>query len=198
VRIIGLTGGIGSGKSTVSAILRELGAAVVDADEAARAVVEPGQPALEEIRQEFGDEVIDPGGRLDRQAVAGRVFGDEGTLQRLNAIIHPRVREWMAARTSEAVEQGAEIVVMDTPLLYEGGLDGGTSETIVVWVPEEVQVQRAVGRGMEEADVRARIRSQISLDDKRGRATHVIDNSGSPEATRQQTLRLWRQLSGKD
>lgn len=198
MRIIGLTGGIGSGKSTVSAILRELGAAVVDADEAARAVVEPGQPALDEIRQEFGDEVIGPGGRLDRKTVAQRVFDDQDARQRLNAIIHPRVREWMAARITEAVEQGAEIVVMDTPLLYEACLDGGTSETIVVWVPAEVQVQRAVGRGMEEADVRARIRSQMSLDDKRDWATHVIDNSGSREATRQQTLRLWRQLLGKD
>ncbi|MEA2683840.1 MAG: dephospho-CoA kinase [Chloroflexota bacterium] len=197
MRIIGLTGGIGSGKSTVSAILRELGAAVVDADEAARAVVEPGQPALEEIRQEFGEEMIGPGDRLDRRAMARRVFDDEGARRRLNAITHPRVREWMAARIQEEVEAGAEIVVMDTPLLYEAGLDGGTAETVVVWVPEEVQVERAVGRGMEEADVRARIRAQMSLDDKRGRATHVIDNSGSRDSTREQTERLWRELSGK-
>jgi dephospho-CoA kinase len=197
VRIIGLTGGIGSGKSTVTAILRELGAAVVDADEAAHAVVEPGQPALEEIRTEFGDDMIGPGGRLDRRAMAQRVFDDDGARQRLNAITHPRVREWMAARIQEAADAGADIVVMDTPLLYEAGLDGGTSETVVVWVPEEVQVERAVGRGMDEADVRARIRAQMSLDDKRGWATHVIDNSGSPGSTREQTERLWRELSGK-
>jgi dephospho-CoA kinase len=195
MRIIGLTGGIGSGKSTVSGILRELGATVVDADEAARAVVEPGEPALDEIRQEFGDEVIGPGGGLDREAVAERVFGDEAARRRLNAITHPRVGEWMAARIAEAAARGIEMVIMDTPLLYEAGLDGGAAETVVVWVPMEVQVQRAVQRGMEEADVRARIRAQMPLDEKRGRADHVIDNSGDVEATRALVETLWRQLS---
>jgi dephospho-CoA kinase len=197
VRIIGLTGGIGSGKTTVSGMLRELGATVVDADEAARAVVEPGQPGLEEIRQEFGDRVIGPGGRLDRQAVAQRVFDDEAARRRLNAITHPRVREWMGARVTEAMARGDQVVVMDTPLLFEAGLDGGTTETVVVWVPEEVQVERAVGRGMEEADVRARIRAQMSLDDKRGWATHVIDNTGDLESTRGQVEDLWRRLQGE-
>jgi dephospho-CoA kinase len=196
VRIIGLTGGIGSGKSTVSGILRELGATIVDADEAARAVVEPGQPALEEIRRELGDQVIGPGGRLDRKAVARLVFDDEAARQRLNAITHPRVREWMGARIAEAAARGDEIVVMDTPLLFEAGLDGGTTETVVVWVAEEVQVERAVGRGMEDADVRARIRAQMSLDDKRRWATHVIDNTGDLESTRAQVEDLWRHLRG--
>lgn len=177
-------------------MLSELGATVVDADEAARAVVEPGQPALEEIRQEFGDGVIGPGGRLDRKAVAQRVFDDEAARQRLNAITHPRVREWMGARIAEASERGDEVVVMDTPLLFEAGLDGGTSETVVVWVPERVQVERAVGRGMDEADVRARIRAQMSLDDKRRWATHVVDNSGDVAATRAQVEDLWRHLGG--
>ncbi|MFN2466213.1 MAG: dephospho-CoA kinase [Candidatus Dormibacteria bacterium] len=196
MRIIGLTGGIGSGKSTVSAMLRELGATIVDADEAAHQVVEPGQPALEEIRAEFGDGVIGPDGRLDRRAVARRVFDDDAARERLNAITHPRVREWMGARIGEAAERGDEIVVMDTPLLYEAGLDGGVAETIVVWVPVEVQVERAVGRGMEESDVRARIAAQMPLDDKRASATHVIDNSGDVEATRKQVDNLWRQLNG--
>ena len=196
MRIIGLTGGIGSGKSTVSAMLRELGATVVDADEAARAVVEPGQPALAEIRAEFGEEVIEPGDQLDRKALADRVFDDEAARLKLNAITHPRVREWMGARVAEAAAAGAEVAFMDTPLLYETGLDAGVAETVVVWVPVEQQVQRAVARGMDEADVRARIRAQMALDEKRARADHVVDNSGSLEATRQQVEALWVALSG--
>jgi len=196
MRIIGLTGGIGSGKSTVSGMLRALGAIVVDADEAARAVVAPGQPALAEIRAEFGEAVIGPGGDLDRKALAQRVFDDEPARLKLNAITHPRVREWMGARMSEAETSGAAIVFMDTPLLYETGLDAGVAETVVVWVPMEQQVQRAVARGMDEEDVRARIRAQMPLDEKRARADHVVDNSGSLEATRQQVEALWVALSG--
>ena len=196
MRIIGLTGGIGSGKSTVSGMLRELGAAVVDADEAARAVVEPGQPALAEIRAEFGDEVIGPGDQLDRKALAARVFNDEPARLKLNAITHPKVREWMGARMAEADAAGAAVAFMDTPLLFETGLDAGVAETVVVWVPAELQVQRAVARGMDEIDVRARIRAQMTLDEKRGRATHVIDNSGTLEATRRQVELLWAAISG--
>ena len=198
MRIIGLTGGIGSGKSTVSGMLQDLGAAVVDADAGARAVVEPGQPALAEIVTAFGAEVLGPDGGLDRKAVAEKVFTDEAARHKLNSITHPRVREWMAARIGEAVEGGAQVVIMDTPLLYEAKLDGGVAETIVVWVPVEVQVQRAVSRGMDEADVRARIAAQMSLDDKRGWATHLIDNSGTEEETRAHVAALWQELSGGD
>ena len=195
MRIIGLTGGIGSGKSTVSGMLRDLGAAVVDGDMGARAVVEPGEPALREIVKEFGESVLRPDGGLDRRAVAERVFSDEAARLRLNAITHPRVREWMAARVGEAVGGGAEIVVMDIPLLYESTLGDEVSEVIVVWVPMEVQAQRAMSRGMDEGDVQARIRAQMPIDDKRRRATHLIDNSGSIEATRAQVQSLWRQLT---
>ena len=194
MRIIGLTGGIGSGKSTVSGMLRELGATIVDSDEGARAVVEPGQPALEEIRAEFGDQVIGPGDHLDRRALAERVFGDDGARQKLNAITHPRVREWTGQRLLEATAAGAETVILDTPLLYETGLDSGLASVIVVWVPVEVQVTRAVGRGMEEADVRARIAAQMPLDAKRDRATYVIDNSGTIEESRHQVANLWEVL----
>jgi dephospho-CoA kinase len=128
--------------------------------------------------------------------MAQRVFSDDAARQKLNSITHPRVREWMGQRMVEAAERGAAIAIMDTPLLYEARLSGGVSETIVVWVPAEVQVERAVARGMEEADVRARIAAQMSLDDKRGRATHVIDNSGSLEETRAQVEALWSVLTG--
>lgn len=194
MRIIGLTGGIGSGKSTVTGMLRDLGATVVDSDEGARAVVEPGQPALAEIRAEFGEDVIGPGDRLDRQALAQRVFADEGARQKLNAITHPRVADWTRARVAEAASRGVDTVFLDTPLLFETGLDAGVAETVVVWVPRQLQVQRAVGRGMDEADVRARIGAQMSLDDKRGWATHVIDNSGSIEATRRQVEAFWQAM----
>jgi len=194
MRIIGLTGGIGSGKTTVAAMLRERGATVVDADEAARAVVEPGQPSLAEIRALFGEVVLGADGRLNRGALAQLVFDDEPARLRLNAIIHPRVREWMAAAIAEAAGAGVGTVFMDTPLLYETGLDKGMAETVVVWVPEPLQIERAVARGMAEDDVRARVAAQMSLAEKRARATRVIDNSGSLEDTARQVDELWSSL----
>jgi dephospho-CoA kinase len=194
MRIIGLTGGIGSGKSTVSAMLQNLGATVVDADVGARAVVEPGQPALQEIRERFGSEVFDRDGSLDRDRLADVVFADEGAREDLNAITHPRVRAWIAEQMQAAAAAGAATVVLDIPLLFESGLTAGLDDIVVVWCPVETQVARAVGRGLREADVRARIASQMPLDDKRERATMVIDNSGSKEDTRAQVEAFWRGL----
>jgi dephospho-CoA kinase len=195
MRIIGLTGGIGSGKSTVSAMLKELGATVVDADEGARAVVEPGQPAVEEIRERFGDDVFAADGGLDRDRLADVVFADERARRDLNAITHPRVRAWMAERMQEAAAAGAAAVVLDIPLLFESDLTAGLDDIVVVWSPVETQVARAVGRGLREDDVRARLKAQMPLDDKRERATVVIDNSGSPAETRTQVEAFWRGLS---
>lgn len=197
MRIIGLTGGIGSGKSTVSKMLVELGATVVDADEGARAVVEPGTPGLAEVVAAFGDDVMDPDGRLDREKVADRVFKDPDALARLNAITHPRVRDWMAARISEAVEAGAPVVVLDVPLLYESGLEAGLEEVVVVWTPPDVQLERAVGRGVRRDDARARIDAQMPLEEKRSRATRVVDNSGGLDDTRRQVEALWLDLTAR-
>ena len=194
MRIIGLTGGIGSGKSTVSAMLRELGAVVIDADEGARAVVEPGRPALAEIVATFGPDILDPSGRLDRQRLADLVFHDEASRRRLNAITHPRVREWMAARMQEAATAGAEVVVLDIPLLFESGRDEDMKDVVLVWTPEEAQVTRAVARGASEADVRARMAAQMPLAEKRERARWVIDNSGSLEETRRRVEDVWHEL----
>ena len=196
MRIIGLTGGIGSGKSTVGEMLRELGAAVVDADAGARAVVEPGQPALDEIREAFGAKMLRPDGGLDRDRMAALVFADDDARARLNAITHPRVRAWMAERVRAAADAGAEVVVLDVPLMYESGLQAGVESVIVVWAPPETQVARAVERGMGEEDARARVAAQIPIDEKRERADHVIENSGAIDDTRRQVERLWARLAG--
>ena len=192
--LIGLTGGVGSGKSTVSGFLRELGARVIDADEAARAVVEPGTPGFEAVAAEFGPEVVRDGG-LDRQRLAEIVFHDKKALERLNAIVHPLVREWIAARLAEAADEGVDIVVQDVPLLFENGYEPMFKSTILVYVPEALQVERLVGRGMPEADARARIANQLPIDSKRPRATNVIDNSSSREQTRAQTEKVWTEIT---
>jgi len=195
MRIIGLTGGIGSGKSTVSAMLRDLGATVIDADEGARAVVQKGGPAFDEVVATFGREVVGKDGQLDREKLADLVFRDEAARQKLNAITHPRVRAWMAERMQAAPDAGAEVVVLDIPLLFESGSAEGMDEIVVVWAPEDQQVARAVGRGGREADVRARVKAQMPLDEKRARATRVIDNSGSIRQTLRQVEGLWKELT---
>ncbi|HEY8814808.1 MAG TPA: dephospho-CoA kinase [Candidatus Dormibacteraeota bacterium] len=196
MKLIGLTGGVGSGKSTVAAILRELGAEVVDADEAGHAVYEPGTPGFVAVVREFGHEYVRDG-RVDRRALGELVFKDLDALRRLNAIVHPLVREWMAARTAEAVQRGAEVVVQDVPLLFENGLEAFFPTTILVWVPKDVQVERLVGgRGFTAERAGKVIAAQMPIDEKRGRATHVIDNSGTREETRAQVEHLWETLAG--
>jgi dephospho-CoA kinase len=131
LKLIGLTGGIGSGKSTVAGILRDLGATVIDADEATHAVYEPGTAGFDAVVREFGPEYVRDG-VIDRQRLGRLVFSDESARQRLNAIVHPLVRQWMAARTAEAFDAGAEVVVQDVPLLYENGLEDLFSSVVLV------------------------------------------------------------------
>lgn len=193
--LIGLTGGIGSGKSTVAGMLRELGATVIDADEAARAVVEPGTAGFSEVVDAFGGEFV-KAGRLDRAALAQLVFRDREARLRLNSITHPLVRDWMLERQQEAERRGEERVVLEIPLLYENGLDAAMKAVIVVTVPEALEVRRLVeGQGYSEAHARARIASQMPLEEKVRRAAHVIDNSGSREETRRQTVETWRSIT---
>jgi dephospho-CoA kinase len=194
VKLIGLTGGVGSGKSTVAEILRELGAVVVDADEASHAVYEPGTPGFEAVVGEFGDFYVRDG-RIDRQRLGELVFKDAASRRRLNAIVHPLVRDWMAARTAEAVERGAEVVIQDVPLLFENGLEPLYSSVVLVYVPEEMQLERLVqGRGFTPERARAVIGTQVPIEEKRRRAHVVIDNSGTPEQTRAQVEQLWARL----
>jgi dephospho-CoA kinase len=195
VKLIGLTGGIGSGKSTVAAMLRELGAEVVDADEASHAVYEPGTPGFAAVVREFGDGYVRDG-RIDRKALGDLVFKDAEARRRLNAIVHPLVRDWMAERTAEAIDRGAEIVVQDVPLLFENGLETLFASVILVDVPEATQLERLIhwGRGLTPERARAVIASQMPIAAKRPRANHIIDNSGSVEHTRAQVEHLWRKL----
>ena len=195
MKLIGLTGGAGSGKSTVSDMLNELGAVVIDADDATHAVYEPGSPGFEAVVMEFGDRFVRDG-RIDRARLGELVFGDDGARRRLNAIVHPLVREWMAARTAEAALRDEQVVVQAVPLLFENGLERLYSTVVLVYVPADVQLRRLVeGRGLSPDRARGMIAAQMPIDEKRKLAQHVIDNSGAREETRHQVEALWPVIS---
>ena len=196
MRIVGLTGGIGTGKSTVSAMLRELGATVIDADEATRAVQARGTEGLRLLVEEFGPGILTPGGDLDRAGLAAVAFRDPDARKRLNEIVHPLVRRWMADRQREAVERGDPFVVLDIPLLFEARSAGAFETVILVYAPEELQVRRMVElRGMAEDQVRARIAAQMPIEDKRALATHVIENTTSLADLRERVERTWSEIT---
>ena len=192
---VGLTGGVASGKSTVAAVLRELGAVVVDADALAREVVAPGTPGLAEVVAEFGTEVLGPDGALDRAALGAVVFADPARRAALEAIIHPRVRA--RAAEIEAVAPAGALVVHDIPLLVETGQAGDFDAVLVVDVPEDVQVERAVReRGWTPEEARARIAAQATREQRRAAATHLIDNSGTPDDLRHRVTEVVEELLG--
>ncbi len=186
---IGLTGGIGSGKSTVAGLLAARGALVVDADRLAREVVEPGTDGLAEVVEAFGPGVLTADGALDRPALASIVFSDPEARARLDAIVHPRVR----ARAAEVVAQAPPdaVVVQDVPLLVETGQAGRYDLVLVVEADPETRVARLVGRGLGEDDARARIAAQATDEQRRAVADVVLDNSGGPEALAAQVERFW-------
>ena len=193
--MVGLTGGIGAGKSAVSALLGSYGAVVVDADLVAREVVETGSAGLASIVEEFGQEALQPDGSLDRGALGSLVFGDPAALARLNAVLHPLI----GARTTELVEQaraaGAEVLVHDVPLLVENGLAPLYDAVVVVAASPLIQLDRLTRiRGLTEAEARARIDSQAPLSDKLAVATHVINNGGPIRELAPQVRRLWQEL----
>lgn len=192
---VGLTGGVASGKSTVAAILAELGAVVIDADTLAREVVARGTPGLEAVVAEFGPSLLTPDGDLDRPAMGRLVFADDDARKRLEAIIHPLVIERMAELEAQA--GGDDVVVHDIPLLAEGGRAGGFDAVVVVDAPRDLQVERMLSdRGWTREDAESRIAAQATREERRAIATHVIDNNGSLEDLRARVEAVFAELRG--
>ncbi|MGD0608193.1 MAG: dephospho-CoA kinase [Streptosporangiaceae bacterium] len=195
---VGLTGGIGSGKSEVSRRLAAHGAVLIDADVAARQVVVPGSPGLARIAAAFGDDVLRPDGSLDRDRLGAIVFADPGQREKLNAIVHPLVRTWMLAaeRTAvQAAEPPGPVIVHDVPLLAESRGKGGFDLVVVVDVPAETQVERLVSlRGLTPEQARARIAAQASREQRLAVADVVIDNSGSLDDLNRRVGEIWADL----
>ena len=182
MKLIGLTGGIGSGKSTVAQLLLRHGWVVVDADQIARDIVEPGQPALAELADAFGEDILQADGSLDRGLLASRAFASREQTDLLNSITHPRIQEETQARFAAARRAGADFVVYDMPLLVDKGLHKDMEATIVVDVDAEERVRRLVNyRGLDEGDARRRIAAQIPDDVRRAAADFIIDNNGARE-----------------
>lgn len=196
VRVIGLTGGIASGKSAVARFLRELGAPVVDADLLARKVVEPGQPAHADIVREFGTEVVAADGTIDRAMLGERVFSDPQARRRLNAITHPRIAAAGQDEIAAHAGRGARVVIYEAALLVENRVHELLDGLIVVKASPEAQLERVMARdGLSEEAARARLAAQLPLEAKLAVATHVIDNSGPLERTREQVRELWEKLN---
>lgn len=200
--VIGLTGGIGSGKSTVARILTDLGAAVIDADAIVHELQAKGMPMVAELAAAFGPGILTADGALDRKALGAIVFSDEAARLKLNQIVHPQVGAEFARRLAAAVAANTPLVVLDIPLLFEGRESGkgsaaarNVATTVVVWVPESVQIERQMRRdGCTRAEAEQRVRAQLPLDRKRELADHVIDNSGPLADTERQVRELYREL----
>ena len=190
---VGLTGGVASGKSAVAALLRELGAVVIDSDQLAREVVEPGTPGLAAVVEEFGETVLTGDGHLDRAALGSLVFGDEASRRRLEGILHPLIRARAAEAEAEA-GPGA-LVVHDIPLLVETGQADRFDAVLVVDVPVETQVERMVrDRGWSAEDARRRVAAQADREERRAVATHVIDNTGTHDDLRERVTEVVGEL----
>jgi dephospho-CoA kinase len=195
LRVFGLTGGIGSGKSTVAALLRERGVPVVDADELAREAVAGGSQGLADVVAAFGPDVLGADGELDRQRVGRLVFADPAARKRLNAVTHPIVRRLSQERFAALEGRGVALAAYDVPLLFEVGLAQVLRPVVVVWASEATQLSRVTARdGLSEADARARLAAQLPLAQKRLLADHVIDNDGSREELARQVDELLPKL----
>ena len=192
---VGLTGGIGCGKSVVAAMLREQGFLVLDADTLSHQLVEPGQPAYDDVLQEFGKGVCDASGKIDRAKLAAIVFAEPAKLARLNQIVHPRVAEAQERQFTEWQRTHPRgVAVVEAALLVEAGAHNRLDRLVVVWCRPEQQVERLRERGMSAEEAQRRIASQMPLEEKRRLAEFQIDCSGTIEDTRQQVERLVAQL----
>jgi dephospho-CoA kinase len=198
VLLVGLTGGIGSGKTTVARMLEARGAVVFDADLLAREAVEPGTPGYERVVERFGPNVLEPGGGIDREALAAVVFADPAARRDLEAITHPEIRRLFAEGT-EAYRDTDAVVVFSAPLLVETGMHTAFEVLVVVSAPAEMQVQRLMrDRAMTESAVRERIAAQLPLEEKAEAADNLIDNDGTLEELERQVDRLWTELRARE
>ena len=195
--LVGLTGGIGSGKSTVARMLEERGAVVFDADLLAREAVEPGTPGHSAVIERFGADVLAPGGELDREALASIVFADPSARRDLEQIVHPEVRR-LFAEGSESYHDTDRIVVFSAPLLVESGMHTAFEILVVVSATVATQIERLMRqRGMSESAIRARIDAQAPLEDKAAVADFLVDNGGTLDELENQVERLWQDLSAR-
>jgi len=193
--ILGVTGGIASGKSMVTEAFRSLGACVVSADELSREAVAPGSETLARLVAQFGRGILLPDGSLDRKALAERIFRDRGARAALNRITHPAIASLAEMRLQELVRQGERLIVYEAPLLFEAGAEGRVDAVLVVRIEESQQLARLMRRdGLNEAQARARIAAQMPQAEKVARADFVIDNSGTPEGTLRQVKSLFSRL----
>ncbi len=190
-KVIGVTGGIASGKSTISTMIKELGFTVVDADLAARAVVEPGEPAYNEVVATFGKEILHEDGSINRGLLGKIIFHDQEKRLQLNAIVHPAIRIYTQRQKEEAFARGENVVFMDVPLLFEGKLTNTVDVSLLVYVDAEIQLQRLMERnGLSEEEALARIHSQMPLAEKRALADEIINNNGTIEESRLQLMKI--------
>lgn len=195
MKIIGLTGGIAAGKSTVASILKQLHAVVIDADQLARDVVMPGESACLRIREEFGDGVFYADGSLNRAALGALVFADPGSRKRLEEITHPEIRKLATHKIESSRDAGEKFVFYMAPLLFEVGLDAQMDEVWVIYADEQTQLRRLMERDeFSREEALRRVQSQMSMDEKKRRAKVVIDNSGSLEETERQVREAWEKL----
>lgn len=196
MKVIGITGNIASGKSTVARMFEALGARIIDADEIARIVVEPGAPAWEEIVSEFGRDILEPDGAINRKRLADIVFGDEAKRKRLNDITHPRIRERISDLLREYEKEGAPVVMVEATLIVErGGLKSLIDGLIVVTADEETQIERLIrDKGYKREEAVSRLRAQMPAREKMMHGDYIIDNSGSLEDTRAQVKAVWGEI----
>ena len=195
--VAGLTGGIATGKSTVAAIFEEAGARLIDADRIARDAVRKGAPAYHDTVAHFGEAVLQGDGEIDRKSLAAVIFNDPAEQRSLERIVHPQVKQEITRRLDRIRRETPDaLVIVDVPLLFESGMDRGLAVAIVVYVPEQIQLERLMARdALTQPEALARIRAQMPIEKKKSLATLVIDNSGSLERTRDQTLEVYRRLS---
>lgn len=197
--IVGLTGGIATGKSTVAKMFKEAGAVIVDADLIAREVVEKGTPAWKKVKDEFGDEILLDDQEIDRDKLGDIIFNNPEKKELLNSIVHPAVFQKIGERINKVEQDTPDaVVILDVPLLIESGMQDGFSDVVLVYITEEMQVKRLMDRdGFSEKDAFARIRSQMPIAEKKDIVDIVIDNSEGLENTRRQVVEVYTRLSGK-